>query len=176
MACFDCISTYFISDYSTHLCSLCSVGVTNCLTCNEKLTATNFINCIHCDYPYYADASGQTCNACTNLDAQCSNCTEVTSNGNVTGGICIECTSPFWAATDGTCLTCSNSTYNCAGCSQYGTGNFSCTSCSSGYYLNSATPVRCEACPSLCATCSALTVCTSCVNDTYFVNTNNTCQ
>lgn len=72
--CWDCISTYYISNYVSGTCSLCNVGVAHCLTCEESATNVNNITCSHCESPYYANVAGTTCVACSDI-TNCVTCT-----------------------------------------------------------------------------------------------------
>lgn len=171
--CWDCVNTHYISDTTAGTCSLCSAGVTNCVTCQEKATAS--LTCLHCTSLYYADTSGAVCNACSGLLTNCYNCTETyNSTGSVDGATCLNCNTPYYATSAGACVTCDNATYNCATCEESGSGSFACSVCNTAYFLN-ATDTRCYGCPSICSTCTSLTVCTACVNTTYFVNSSSYC-
>jgi len=172
--CFDCISTHYISNYTTGACSLCDVGITNCQTCKEDSTLPNNISCYACATGYYANTTQTECILCTAI-TNCIECSEIYSASTVVSGVnCTNCTSPYYSLSDGTCATCDNSTYNCAACEEDGAGSFHCSSCNADYWLNSTTK-KCEGCTAPCQTCTSPTVCLTCINSSYYVHANGSC-
>ena len=172
--CWDCNSTHFISNYTAGTCDLCNVGVTNCITCREDNTNANNVTCLACSTGYYADPNGTVCSTCSVLDPNCTLCNEVTTNGNVTGGLCTNCSTPFYVLTNGSCMSCNNSIDMCNACEEDGSGGFLCSSCNPTYWLNVSV---CAACPGECSTCDNDTHCTGCANNSYFLNAStNMCE
>lgn len=113
--------------------------------------------------------SGTTCLSCTSgnvlyyTEATCSNSCP---NGEYDGGSqkCKPCSIY--------CQTCTNSASNCQSCKSLGgigyylNGTSCIATCPDGTFKNTST-LKCDSCPSACATCfgSALTKCYSCKND-----------
>lgn len=111
------MSTHYVSNYTSGACDLCNVGIVNCTVCNEDSTKANNISCMHCVSGYHTPVGQTSCVACSVTITNCNNCTETLSNTTtVSGQECTNCDTPYYAVANGTCVSCNDSTYNCAGC------------------------------------------------------------
>lgn len=132
------------------------------------------MKCLSCNNYKHASVDGASCQLCSAVVANCFDCDEVLTSGAVSGAICTDCVSPFYANSTGSCITCDDATWNCADCEEDGNGSFECTTCNDGFWLN-ATNHRCVGCPANCATCSSATVCLTCTSASYYLHSNDTC-
>jgi hypothetical protein len=149
----SCPSWTYINSF---ICTNCS---NICLTCNNSPT-----NCSTClstsSFPYLNNTgSGNTC---------LSNC-PIGSFANITIFVCTVCVSP--------CSQCLNTSYctKCVGGYYFNSSGSNCLlSCTNGITITNTTNSSCDACDSVCYTCSILTTnCTACSTTAVFYQ--NTC-
>ena len=117
-----------------------------CPYCSDPLT------CLSCNYGYYL--SGGNCKQCSTKN--CYGCDNGVANQ------CTVCNEGYHLTSSKSCVTCPE---NCNICSDTHT----CTSCSSGFYLNAEV---CSACTMNCDKCTDADTCQSC-NDGYFLQQSN---
>lgn len=154
-SCTSCASSYFLYQGT---CSSCDAS---CATCYDSSY------CLTCNSGYYngSNVDRSLCQACSVGCLACSSsstCTSCGSGYRLSAGSCLACTSNCQTCSAAACTTCnslsgliSNLCYLCTDTSKQGsTGcltcnsnnvRIQCTSCSSGYYLNSGTQA-CVAC------------------------------
>lgn len=112
------------------------MGITDCITCEESKVNAGNITCQQCNTTYVANTAGTSCGLCSSNITNCYDCDEVLTNGTVTGSVCTDCDSQYYVNSQGTCSSCTNTTYNCGACVEAGSYSFNCTSCAAGYWLN----------------------------------------
>jgi len=153
--CTSCINGYFSSQGA---CISCHASCATCLDASL---------CLTCNIGYFSipNLNYALCSACSNGCSSCSSstvCTNCLSTYRLTGSTCTSCTSFCLNCTATACITCnslsaliSSLCYLCTDTSKQGSAGcltctsnptrILCTSCSSGYFLNSVTN-QCVAC------------------------------
>ncbi|EAR92882.2 transmembrane protein, putative (macronuclear) [Tetrahymena thermophila SB210] len=201
--CFQCNDSYFIVQSNNKLicqnchgsCLNCSGSLSNqCTQCISSLVFYNNQCLTQCPQGYYQN-SQNVCVICpSNLNcASCQNSTQCTTckNGyymstqqNTQQQVCMPC--------DPACKLCTGPTSsNCLGCLA---GQQVCNNCAAGYFQDGQTCFKmssqsicsnqtfpnyvkyyCQKCPTNCLTCNQNS-CTQCINNTYYLFTDGTCQ
>jgi hypothetical protein len=175
-------------------CATCLGSATNCISCpaNQILyqggcwatcpgillqstgtgSATCVDNCPNGFYKVSATECAPCSPQCTTCDSGPSNCTSCQQGSVSLNGTCSVTCGENQFSFQGVCVSCSVS---CYGCSVTPTN---CNTCASGYVKSGSICQKgcqnaqffdtnqqiCVSCPSNCASCSAATYCTSCVN------------
>ena len=179
-------------------CATCSgAGPNACTSCPDGKYLKDRNTCVDsngCGSNNYADGITMTCKACTEIHAQCTQCSFDSSKGKPTCSNCgsqilkteldgtVTCVEADACATGNThfktddnqqCLPCSDTTgiANCATCSDKTT----CITCLEGYIKEGDNAVAtCQACGTGCATCSEAgnaNKCSTCMAGFFLVET-----
>ncbi len=155
------------------VCDLCIWPCGNCqstIFCLSCLDSSKFLvngDCVPCSSP---------CASCSLSISNCTACITSTSTPYIFNFTCLTLCPPNYYSDNAThsCSLCASPCLTC-----HGPTNSSCLSCIGGYYflLNlcySVCPITyysninvCTSCVSPCATCSSLSVCLTCTNNTY---------
>lgn len=175
------------------LCYTC-VNSTFCLSCNSNfLFNGNCVSNSQCPQSYFADIKTLSCLACSSpcLSCQfsatyCTACSSSSSTPYLLNNTCVSsCTSTLYYATNvssiPTCLACNSPCENCLNATYCLTcvagymlsGGLCSTTCSVGYYFNSAN-VDCSACPTNCLICNTANFCQLCRSAFYIYSINST--
>ena len=179
--------------HCAHACSQCS-SLQKCDTCHNGYYLTQTGHCVPaCPEGQYADPLDRTCKPCPPYCKACLNQT-----------ICSQCPekdTPLLLPQDGSCvdrcplgsykdqdrcLPCHGSCHSCSGPSKEdclscppGTRlrDYSCQSCSLGYYFEGRISNKCQRCHTSCSTCSGPleSDCMSCSETNLHLDENNTC-
>ena len=136
----------------------------NCATCTQKGAE----GCTSCKTGYYLN--GTTCTACSNIDSNCTDCSNSSTCTACVGGYYpsgSKCTPTGCAAnqynTGKTCKPCTDFHAQCTTCyKKPNDGTNVCTKCQSGFYATGSTCVNCNTLDTHCKQCSNSTTCVSC--------------
>ncbi|KAL4451032.1 hypothetical protein ABPG74_021354 [Tetrahymena malaccensis] len=201
--CLQCNDSYFIAQLNnTFVCQNCHGSCLNCTgslsnQCTQCVSSLMFYNnqCLtQCPQGYYANSqnicqlcpNNLNCASCQN-STQCQTCKNgyyMSSNQNSQQQVCLPC--------DPACKLCTGPTsLNCLGCLA---GQSACNNCAVGYFQDGQTCFQmssqsicskstfpnydkqiCQSCPTNCLTCNQY-ACTSCISNSYYLNTDGTCQ
>ena len=167
--CTKCINNEYqvLDDGRCHHCS-----INNCNKCHYPSSSKNPV-CDECRYNYYINSHG-TCSECYNVGINkgyCNICSD--DNQNYKSGKCY-CNYTYILIPPSTCTSCPE---NCGNCNyNESTKQIKCTSCISGYSLNSEN--KCIKCGSNCNSCNFDTlqnpICKSCFSG-YTLNEKKIC-
>lgn len=169
----DATANFYLST-TLKKCVLCSVLITNCLTCTPNATKTTQILCSACNSGYYTNLT-----ACLPCRTYCKTCTSATvcttciPTFSLISSVCqCDATAQMFLAPSATvCQSCSLFVKHCTTCVNASVTTVNCTVCSAGYFIASVS--LCSACPSSCTACTGTLSCTACV--TGYDLTNGTC-
>ncbi|ELP89019.1 protein serine/threonine kinase, putative [Entamoeba invadens IP1] len=143
----ECLSCDMNNYLNNGECIMCSSTFSNCYKCTKNL-------CLLCLSNLYFLDNGK-CLSCQ-MKANCSECSP-SSNA------CTECYNDNYPS-GSNCLLCSQQM-----CKTCDSKNGNCTSCLTGYFLNSNSN-KCNVCSYQCASCSSLNTCTLCYSGYYLQN------
>ncbi|KAL4490865.1 hypothetical protein ABPG72_008601 [Tetrahymena utriculariae] len=201
--CLQCNNSYFIvQSNNMFICQNCHGSCLNCSgslsnQCTQCISSLLFYNnqCLtQCPQGYYPNSqnicqlcpSNLNCASCQN-STQCTTCKNgyyMTTKQDTQQQVCMPC--------DPACKLCTGpSSSNCLGCLA---GQQACNNCAVGYFQDGQTCFQmssqslcskqtfpnytkqnCQQCPTNCLTCNT-NACTSCINNSYYLNTDGTCQ
>jgi hypothetical protein len=187
----NCSSTGLFLNYTTNLCSYCSVSILNCQTCVQQGTILTCLTCLsgynltsfqsntqinqctvyvpptttpNCSTGYYLNPSINNCSLCSSIVANCYTCV-ATSNISVT---CLTCNSPFvlQSGVSGAAASCvaASQTVNCTGSTFYNATSNSCRNCSDFFPY-------CSACIAANLTSTVPVTCLMCTSG-YYIGAN----
>lgn len=123
--CSDCVTGYYLKS-DTKVCTLCSITITNCITC------TNDPLCSTCAPGYILSSDKKSCIACP---AYCDTCALGTTANTA---ICTKCVDQYAATADKSkCNPCSA---GCVECDSTG----KCLKCSTGYRTDGTNCIACS--------------------------------
>jgi hypothetical protein len=170
----ECMSGYYLVSSISQTCSQCTGALCascysstpwQCTSCVTNAQLNSFYANCSCLPGFTPTPNGQQCTGCPSgtvlINGVCSNCPVGTTYNN---GQCTGCGYRCTTCSNNVCLTCvdptrRNISTNCG--------------CIDGYFDNNQ--AACVACSSICQTCSALNVCTSCYSSQSMTLSNGQC-